>query len=139
MRYVKYIGPSHIRQITARDWRSVGINADTVVWSAQNGFAVPADHFSDDQMSKAIENDQFLVLTGDDEDFTPQPQARDMTPAQAAQTAENPVDVVAVLEGDQTVSRDESGASKVAPGGAAPTAKGGKSGGGSDAPGTTAH
>lgn len=125
MRYVKYIGPSHIRHITARDWRSVGINADSVVWSAQNGFAVPADQFSDDQIRKAIDPDQYLVLTGDDEDFIPQPQTQDMTPAQVTQVAQTPLDVVAVLEGDQIVSRDESGASQVAPGGASPAGTGG--------------
>lgn len=115
MRYVKYIGPSHIRQITAADWRSVGISADTVQWSAFNGFAVPADHFTEDQLRVAIDPDQFFVMSGDDEDFSPKPQTRDMTPAQVTQVTETPVDVVAVLEGDQTVSRDDSGASTVAP------------------------
>jgi hypothetical protein len=115
MRYVKYIGPAHIRQITAADWRSVGISAETVQWSAFNGFSVPMDHFSEDQMRKAIDPDQFFVLTAEDEDFTPTPQSRDMTPAQVTQVTETPLDVVAVLEGDQIVSRDDSGASTVAP------------------------
>lgn len=114
MRYVKYVGLSHRRMITAADWRSIGLTGDTVVWEARNGFAVPADQFSDEQMRKAIEPDQDLILTGDDEDFAPKPQYSDMTPAQLTQTAENPVDVVAVADGDQIVSRDESGASMVA-------------------------
>lgn len=114
MRYVKYVGLSHRRMITAADWRSIGITADAVVWEARNGFAVPADQFTDDQMRKAIEPDQDLILTGDDEDFTPAPQHMDMTPAQLVQTTENPVDVVAIGDGDQIVSRDESGASTLA-------------------------
>lgn len=99
--------------ITANDWRSVGIQADTVVWNAQNGFAVPLDVLSEDQIRKAIEPDQGFVITGADEDFTPQPQNMDMTPAQAAQNVESPVNVVDVLEGRQNVSRDDSGAAKV--------------------------
>lgn len=82
MRYVRYIGPSHSRGITASDWRSVGVTADTVFWNAQNGFAVPLDKFSDDQIRRAIDPDPMLVITGDDEEFTPQPQAMDMVPEQ---------------------------------------------------------
>lgn len=76
MRYVKYIGPAHARQITARDWAGVGIQADTVVWIPQNGFAVPLDQFSEDQIRKAIDPDPMLVITGegdDEEEFVPTP------------------------------------------------------------------
>jgi hypothetical protein len=82
MRYVKYIGPSHVRQITARDWAGVGIQADTVMWMPQNGFAVPLDSLTEDQIRKAIEPDPYLVITGEDEDFTPQStQTETVTPA----------------------------------------------------------
>ena len=138
MRYVKYIGPSHERQITARDWRSVGIQADTVVWSAFNGFAVPLDQFSDDQIRKAFDNDPYLVVTGEDEEFTPTPQNRAMTPDQVVQVTENPVDVVEYLEGGPDVSPIGSGATPGG-GGAAPTTTTTGKGSGSDAPGTTAH
>lgn len=81
MRYVKYVGLAHERQITAADWRSVGIAGDAVVWNAYNGFAVPLDAFTDDQIRKAIENDSTFVITGDDEDFQPDMSAtRAMTP-----------------------------------------------------------
>ena len=80
MRYVRYIGLAHVRQITARDWRTVGISGDTVSWSAYNGFAIPADQLTDEQIRKAIENDPEFVITGED-DFTPQPQNSDMTPS----------------------------------------------------------
>ena len=135
MRYVKYIGPSHIRQITTADWRSVGITGDPVVWSAQNGFAVPLDVFTDDQVLKAIDDDPYLVITGGDEDFTPTPQQRDMTPAQVVQATENPVDVVGMLEGHDNVSTDNSEASEMAPGGgAAPSGSTGKGSSGHDEP-----
>ena len=106
MRYIKYIGLAHIRQITARDWRSVGVTGDTVVWSAQNGFAVPLDALTEDQIVKGIENDPEFVITGADEDFTPEPQATDMTPSQLVQTTQNPVDVVAWANGDDDFIRD---------------------------------
>lgn len=78
--YVKYIGPSHQRGITAEDWRRIGINADTVWWDARNGFSVPADQFTDDQMRKAIDTDDFFVVVGSDE--RPEGEKRDMTPAE---------------------------------------------------------
>lgn len=81
MRYVRYIGLAHHRQISASDWRQIGISADTVVWNAFNGFAVPLDQFTDDQLRKAIEPDNSLVITGEDEKFEPVMDARrDMTP-----------------------------------------------------------
>lgn len=118
MRYVKYIGPSHIRQITTQDWRSVGIQADTMVWTAQNGFAVPLDSLTEDQIRVAIEPDQYFVITGDeDEEFVPTPQRADMTPAQLEQVTTEPVDVVDVMEGRQEIVRDDSGDAKVVPSG----------------------
>lgn len=80
MRYVRYIGLAHERQITSLDWQRVGVVADTVVWNAFNGFAVPLDQFSDDQIRKAIDEDSGFVITGD-EDFKPDLSARrPMTP-----------------------------------------------------------
>jgi hypothetical protein len=135
MRYVKYIGPAHIRQITAADWRSVGITGDQVVWSAQNGFAVPLDVFTDDQITKAIDDDPYLVVTGGDEDFTPTPQVRDMTPAQVVLVTENRVVVVGMLEGADKPSADDSEACEMPRGGgAAPTGSTGKGSSGHDEP-----
>lgn len=112
-RYVRYIGLSHQRMITAQDWRSVGINGDTMLWNAQNGFALPLELFTDDQVRKAIEPDAGFVITGE-EDFTPSPMARDMVPAEAAQAAEAPVDVVDTLNAGVDASPARSGASSVA-------------------------
>jgi hypothetical protein len=109
MKYVRYVGLSHVRIITAQEWKSVGIQGDTVMWSAQNGFAVPVDSLTEDQMSKAITPDAEFVVT--DDDFQPTPQVRDMTPAQVTQLVENPVDVVAMLNGDENPSAARSEAS----------------------------
>lgn len=135
MRYVRYIGLAHIRQITAQDWRSVGINGDTVVWSARNGFSVPLDSLTEDQVTKAIDPDPEFVITGADEDFTPQPQTTDMTPSQLDQTVENPVDVLALANDGENPSTAVSEGSE-APGGAAPT---GSSAAGSSTVGETVH
>ncbi|MET0418700.1 MAG: hypothetical protein ABW022_22015 [Actinoplanes sp.] len=81
MRYVKYIGPSHRRGITADDWKTVGINGETVWWEGRNGFAVPLEQFTDEQIKKAIDPDPFLVVVGEDED--PKTFNRDLTPAEA--------------------------------------------------------
>jgi hypothetical protein len=109
MNYVRYIGLSHARIITAQDWRSVGINGDTVVWSAQNGFAVATDVFTEEQIEKAIDPDPEFVITGNDEEFKPSPQNRDMTPAQVVQITEAPVDVVDMLNNPDDGSTTDSG------------------------------
>jgi hypothetical protein len=136
MRYIKYVGLSHQRMITSADWRSVGVSADTVVWSAHNGFAVSADSLTEDQIRKAIDPDPNFVMTGDNEDFKPTFQTRDMVPAEATQAVENPVDVVAYVGGDSDVSTDDSGASG-APGGASPSST--PTGGGSTRTSRTAR
>lgn len=84
MRYVKYVGPSHQRMILASDWAGVGIQAPTVAWNAMNGFAIPLDIFTEDQIRKAIDNDPMLIITADNEDFTPVYEKRDMTPQEHA-------------------------------------------------------
>lgn len=68
MRYVRYVGLAHSRQITADDWRRVGINAGTIEWNAFNGFAVPFDQFTDQMIRKAVERDPHLIVTGEGED-----------------------------------------------------------------------
>jgi hypothetical protein len=90
--------------ITAGDWRTVGINADTAVWNAQNGFSVAADSFTEEQMMRAIDPDPHFVIV----DTDPTPQNRDMTPGEADQAAQNPVDLLGLLNGDDDVSTDES-------------------------------
>jgi hypothetical protein len=136
MRYVKYVGLSHQRMITAHDWQGVRITADTAVWNAHNGFAVPLDRFTEDQIRKAIDPDPNFVITGDDEDFTPVAQNRDMVPAEHAQAVAAPVDVVDMANTGAVASTDDSGASG-APGGAAPSTR--TTGGGSTRTSTTAR
>jgi hypothetical protein len=85
MRYVRYVGLAHQRQISAHDWAQVGIKGETVVWNAFNGFSVPLDRFTDEQIDRAIKSDGTFVITGEGEDnqdeFKPDTSAtRDMTP-----------------------------------------------------------
>lgn len=133
MRYVKYVGLAHERQITAHDWRSVGIQGDTVVWSARNGFAVPLDQFSDDQLRKAIEADPGFIITGESEEFTPAPQTRDMTPATLEQTVSAPVSPTDLGVDGPNASTAVSDPSQGVGGRAPRTASAGK-GSGSDSP-----
>lgn len=84
-RFIKYIGPAHVRQITAQEWRQVGITADTVVWGGFNGWSVDASNFTDDQIRKAIEPDSNFVIVGVDEGDEPQPVLNDRaTPTSVA-------------------------------------------------------
>lgn len=105
-RYVRYVGPVHRRVITESDWKGARLQGTTVVWEASNGFAVPLDQFTDEQIKKAIEKDSNFTITGEDEDFEPQPAPYDMTPREHRQSIENPVDVPAILEGVATGSVD---------------------------------
>jgi hypothetical protein len=68
MRYVRYVGLAHVRQISAADWRTAGITADSVQWDAFNGFAVPLDQFTDHQIQRVIRPDTGFVITGEGED-----------------------------------------------------------------------
>lgn len=97
MRYVKYIGLAHRRGITAQEWRSVGINAETVFWGAENGFAIPADRFTDEQIRRAIDPDENFIIVGLDE--APAPLPREMTP----QEAEGPrVDIAGAMAAESS-------------------------------------
>jgi len=88
MQFVKYIGKAHRRGITAAEWRGVGINGQTVFWGPENGFSVPLDAFTEEQLRKAIDPDRFFVVVG--LESAPDPLPMDMTPEQAEQ---GPVDL----------------------------------------------
>jgi hypothetical protein len=80
-KFIKYVGLAHRRGITSQEWASIGINADSVWWGAENGFAVSADRLTDAQIRKAIEPDKNFIIVGLDE--APDALPHDMTPAQA--------------------------------------------------------
>lgn len=120
MRYVKYIGPSHRRGITALEWRTIGVDAETVFWGPENGFCIPADQFTDKQMKKAIEPDEFLIVIGQDE----QPEA--LPDSMTGEQADGPrIDMMgavdpetgsaALSEASGAPSRVDDGITEVAP------------------------
>lgn len=134
MRYVKYIGLAHERQITAFDWARAGIKgAATVVWNAGNGFHVSADQLTDEQIRKAIDPDSNFVIVGtDDEPATFEGQ--NMTPGEVDQAVTEPVDINGAVSGTDADAQSGSGALG-APGGTPPTVRGTASGGsGHDTP-----
>lgn len=108
MRHVKYVGLSHQRIITATDWRMVGLHGETVVWNAQNGFSVPLDRLTEDQIRKAIEPDASFIITDDQ----PVHHTTDMVPAEADQAAQNPGPAITLDDTTDDVSTDVSGSSK---------------------------
>lgn len=106
MKYVRYTGRAHRRVISQADWRGARLKGDQVIWEAQNGFAVPLDQFTDEQIKKAIEPDPDLVIT--EGGFEPSFSNQDMTPWELQQSVENPVDVMALLNGDDRASMADS-------------------------------
>lgn len=105
MRHVKYVGLSHQRIISATDWRLAGLPGETVVWNAQNGFSVPLDRLTEDQIRKAIEPDPHFVITDDQ----PVHHNTDMVPAEADQAAANPGPAITLDNTDDDVSTASSG------------------------------
>lgn len=105
-RYVRYVGPAQRRAISEADWKGARLKGDTMVWEASNGFAVPFDLFSEEQIKKAITPDLNFVVTDEDDDFEPTPGPYDMTPREHRQWVENPVDVPALIDGLSSGSVD---------------------------------
>lgn len=105
MRYVKYVGLAHQRILSATDWRQAGLPGETVVWNAGNGFSVPVDRFTEDQLRKAIDPDPSFIITGD----TPVVQVRDMVPAEAAEAAKATTPPIVLDATDGEGSTDDLG------------------------------
>lgn len=81
--YVRYIGLSQVRMITADQWRDAGLpEGETVKWDFTNAFMVPADRFTEEQLRVAIHPDPNFVVVGTDDE--PRRLEHDMTPAQAS-------------------------------------------------------
>lgn len=125
MQVVKYIGTAHRRRITARDWQQAGLDGESVEWSFENGFTVPADQFTEDQMREVIEPDSgFAIVGGEDDDVKPRRLSQRMTGQQAHESPR--IDMMRAV-GARTgadVSGATSGASDE-PSGSGPTPGGG--------------
>lgn len=97
MEFVRYIGPSHTRVITADEWAAAGVpDMGSVEWSAVNGFSVPLERFTEKALQVAIYPDEGLVIV-EGEQHAPHyiGAAGTLTPEQAAGVGR--VDVGAAL------------------------------------------
>lgn len=79
-RYVKYIGTSHWREITGKQWAALDppVEQKTLRWEAANGWTLPADRISDDAWPY-IDADPELVLI--DKDYRSVTSTEDSAPA----------------------------------------------------------
>lgn len=64
--YVRYIGTSHFREISAKDWDGVGVQHKGLRWDATNAYSVPLSAISDEAWPY-IDADPELVLVGEKE------------------------------------------------------------------------
>jgi len=63
--YVRYVGISHVRQITQEDLQKAGFSGASLVdlvWERSNSFTVPRSNIPDDVYERAIVPDMELVL-----------------------------------------------------------------------------
>lgn len=125
MRVVKYVGLAHTRRISVADWREAGLEGESVEWSFKNGFTVPADKFTDDQIEQIIEPDPgFVIIGGDDSEVKPRRLAQRMTGQQAADSPRIDMMRAVGASGTDHGSTDRSEAS-TAVSGSGPTPGGG--------------
>lgn len=80
-KYIQYIGTSHVREISEKDWRTVGVqDQKTLVWSRTNAFLVPLEDVTDAAWP-FIEADAELVVVDRLKREKPnQPEDADMGP-----------------------------------------------------------
>jgi hypothetical protein len=67
--FVKYVGTSHRRIISADDWKADGFkNGETSIWDWENAFSIPADKFTEDQIQNVLlaHDGDFVIMTGED-------------------------------------------------------------------------
>jgi len=61
-RFVRYVGRSHIRRISAKDWTGVGAkDQKQTEWSVRNGWKLPIADFSDNALSYFETDTGFVV------------------------------------------------------------------------------
>lgn len=125
MQIVKYIGTAHRRRITARDWQQAGVDGESVEWSWENGFTIPAEQFTEDQMREVIEPDSgFAIVEGEEDDVKPRRLSHRMT---GQQFHESPrIDMMGAV-GAPTGARVSTATSEASdgPSGSGPTPGGG--------------
>jgi hypothetical protein len=82
-KYVKYIGTSHWREITGKEWAALDppVENRTLRWDAANGWTIPADLISEHAWPY-IEADAELVVI--DKDYRTPESTEDSAPADPA-------------------------------------------------------
>lgn len=58
---VAYIGTSDWRAISVADWDAVDVKGEDRMWSSHNGWQIPVDKFTDDEIAW-IESQEDLVI-----------------------------------------------------------------------------
>lgn len=63
---VFYTGTSDVREISKKDWASIGVNHPAVRWDKDNRFAVPTEGLSQEVMDYLLNDDgMFKVVAAD--------------------------------------------------------------------------
>lgn len=125
MNVVKYVGLAHKRRISAQDWKDAGFEAETVEWSWLNGFSVPVEQFTQEQLEEVIEPDSgFVIVGGDENEVKPRRLPQRMTGQQAADSPRIDMMRAVGAPGTDRGSAAESEASTI-PSGSGPTPGGG--------------
>lgn len=58
---VSYIGMSDWRLIRVEDWDVIDVKGEERLWSSHNGWQIPIDKFSDNEMAWIVEQEEFVV------------------------------------------------------------------------------
>jgi hypothetical protein len=79
-KYVKYVGTSHVREITEKQWAELDppVENKTLRWDSANGWTIPADRISDDAWPYIDADSELIVI---DKDYRTSSPKDDSAPA----------------------------------------------------------
>jgi hypothetical protein len=104
-KYVKYVGTSHWREITQKQWASLEPPVDqiTLRWDAANGWTIPADRITDDAWPYIDADSELVVI---DKDYRKSTQTDDS--AEADPVLYPPLATAAMAEDMDKLSDEDS-------------------------------
>lgn len=118
-KYVKYIGTSHVREITQKQWAELDPPVDnvTLVWNVANGWTIPADRISDDAWPYIEADSELVVIDKDyrgmaDEDRAVEADPVAFPPLVTAQTAETTPELQPPQDDDELSDEDSANVSQ---------------------------